>query len=469
MQSHNDSIHTQDGASVAWTGSGFVTAVSPTPLHSSEEEKESPLWKTGRQSSGLASVDHSAHAASTTARRNETEGRVEDVHAADLPHDGDVSTSRQSQLPRMPNPPPQPPSHCACCVLSSLALSDNSIIHRSHDIHLTPVATSHVGTTATPVLGSWSDGHHPATPYSGRPLARHTSLTRQTPHTEGARLTHADKHAYPSGSATVHTVHSLSSMRSYGATDETAPSPLSTLPTPDLRTSNRVKEGDASHEPRVQHRVVYVAPELESSVSLVSDDEFGDEDWAMDHPLRPINFGGLLVKPFNPRAEYLFTVLQVIMGTISSFVHGAVAGANATTAFIILYDAFTNDELSISDLTSTWSVLPAMLGMAIGMYALGSSLMKTVGVELVTVTPSRGWCIQFGGTLVTMVLTGVGIPVSLSQAQVGAAIGCGILDARSRGVSWGIVTKIITGWVITLIVSATTTALAMIVLGFFVC
>ncbi|KAG5490492.1 hypothetical protein JKF63_00612 [Porcisia hertigi] len=206
-----------------------------------------------------------------------------------------------------------------------------------------------------------------------------------------------------------------------------------------------------------------------STPSVHSEDEFGEEDWAMDHAMHPIRFGGILIKPFNPRAEYLFTGLQVVAGSISSFVHGAVAGANATAAFVILYDAFTNHELQEPGLSSRWAMLPAMLGIAIGMFGLGASLMKTVGMELVTVTPARGWCIQVGGTLVTMVLTGVGIPVSLSQSQIGAAIGCGVLDAKLSGVSWGVVTKVATGWVVTVIISAATTALSTWLLASLLC
>lgn len=218
-------------------------------------------------------------------------------------------------------------------------------------------------------------------------------------------------------------------------------------------------------------RVVAAAVVIEPSspTSVHSDNEFGDEDWALDHPMEPIRFGGLLIKPFNPRAEYLFTSLQVVAGSMSSFVHGAVAGANATATFVVLYEAFSNHELGEPNLESRWSVLPAMLGIAIGMFALGASLMKTVGMELVTVTPVRGWSIQVGGTAVTMILTGLGIPVSLSQSQVGAAIGCGVLDAKMAGVSWSLVAKIVGGWVVTLVISAATTGLVMWFLFWILC
>lgn len=232
-------------------------------------------------------------------------------------------------------------------------------------------------------------------------------------------------------------------------------------------TNLSYSSGNMSGEPSLCAATVVMEPS--SPTSVHSEDEFGDEDWALDHRMEPIRFGGLLIKPFNPRAEYLFTSLQVVAGSMSSFVHGAVAGANATATFVILYEAFTNHELGQPNLSSQWAVLPAMLGIAIGMFALGASLMKTVGMELVTVTPARGWCIQVGGTTVTMVLTAIGIPVSLSQAQVGAAIGCGVLDARLAGVSWSLVAKIVCGWVVTLFISAATTGLAMWFLAWMLC
>lgn len=217
------------------------------------------------------------------------------------------------------------------------------------------------------------------------------------------------------------------------------------------------------------HSDIYIDSELPSPKVVRETDAFGEEDWGMDHLMEPINFGGLLIKPFNPRAEYLFTSLQVVAGSMSSFVHGAVAGANATATFVILYEAFTNHELKASGLGTQWSVFPAMLGIAIGMFSLGARLMRTIGMELVTVTPARGWCIQVGGTAVTMVLTGLGIPVSLSQSQVGAAIGCGVVDAQMAGVSWRVVLKIVAGWVVTLVISATTTGAVMWAMAFVMC
>ncbi len=168
---------------------------------------------------------------------------------------------------------------------------------------------------------------------------------------------------------------------------------------------------------------------------------------------------------FHRRAEYLFTILQVVAGAASSFVHGAVAGANATAPFVVLYQSFSQHFLQHpSTLPSGWVSFPASMGIAVGMYSLGTKLMKTVGLELVTVTPVRGWSIQVGGTVITMICTGIGIPVSLSQCQVGAAIGVGIVDGGIHRVAWKTVLKIIAGWLVTLFVAATTTGMFMRIL-----
>ncbi|KAG5473722.1 hypothetical protein LSCM1_04352 [Leishmania martiniquensis] len=345
--------------------------------------------------------------------------------AADY-HSANSSTHRCPTQSRPPTPAPLHPN--ASFVLSSITASDSSFVRKGGRVRLTPVHTR---------------GHSPELQPRSASFSANTALlqngTKDAHHLPGFNPIPSDRER--------HHAHQLQStgVVTYGGTDST-----------------KVSVVNANGE-----RGPAETPYFSTSVDV--EEDLGEEDWGMDHPMQPIHFGGIVIKPFNPRAEYLFTGLQVVAGSMSSFVHGAVAGANATSAFAILYDAFTDHALQEPGLSSRWSVLPAMLGIAIGMFGLGASLMKTVGMELVTVTPVRGWCIQIGGTLVTMLLTGIGIPVSLSQSQVGAAIGCGVLDAKLGGVSWDIVTKVVIGWAVTLIISALTTGVSMWVVSLLLC
>jgi phosphate/sulfate permease len=221
------------------------------------------------------------------------------------------------------------------------------------------------------------------------------------------------------------------------------------------------------------------------------------------------------------RAEYLFTALQLVAGAMSSFVHGAVAGANATAPFIVLYSIYASrlaEHESLArgghkghhssssftiDEEAPFATLIALAGIAVGMAVLGARLVLTVGTKLVVVTPVNGFAMQLGATAVTMVCTAVGIPVSLSQCQVGAAVGSGVAEqfadrrrrrrdalgtsstsldesataqtggaplAASRApVNWPLVSKLVAGWALTLVVSAVTSGLGLHVMMHFMC
>jgi phosphate/sulfate permease len=223
--------------------------------------------------------------------------------------------------------------------------------------------------------------------------------------------------------------------------------------------------------------------------------------------VRPITVAGESDN-VSHRAEYLFTALQLIVGAMSSFVHGAVAGANATASFIVLYHVYVNrvvlaegghkhknltpsgltDHLS-ADYNTTFATVLAMVGLGVGMAVLGARLVLTVGAKLVVVTPVKGYAMQIGSVCVTMLCTALGVPVSLAQCQVGAAVGSGLSDywdrrrskqvsaatldesataqrdeatadeARRPPVNWGLVAKLVAGWVLTLVVSALTSGL----------
>lgn len=249
----------------------------------------------------------------------------------------------------------------------------------------------------------------------------------------------------------------------------------------------------AEKKKHVSYGAVSMVEFDEQSPRATSSERAEEDGEEIAEQMAAIHYGDVEVRHFNPRAEALFTVLQVLAGAMSSFVHGAVAGANATATFMILYETFathylapsallqetggkkdaiaSNFGVTVFSLSGRWSIFPAMFGITIGMFSLGSRLMKTVGVDLVTVTPVRGWSMQLGGTLVTMLCTAVGIPVSLSQCQIGAAIGCGITDAGGSlsGVSWRVVLKIIAGWIVTLLIGSLTTGLVMRMLAHYYC
>ena len=83
---------------------------------------------------------------------------------------------------------------------------------------------------------------------------------------------------------------------------------------------------------------------------------------------------------------------------------------------------------------------------------------STPQVKLTAITPSRGTCIELGAAFVIIYGTGQGWPLSTTHCQIGATVAVGLFEGR-KGVNAWLFAKCCFGWVITLVVVGTTTAL----------
>ena len=81
-----------------------------------------------------------------------------------------------------------------------------------------------------------------------------------------------------------------------------------------------------------------------------------------------------------------------------------------------------------------------------------------MGVKLVSITPSRGYCIELGAAFVIIYGTAQGWPLSTTHCQVGAIVAVGLFEGTG-GVNLKLFAKTCFGWFITLVVVACTTAI----------
>lgn len=93
-----------------------------------------------------------------------------------------------------------------------------------------------------------------------------------------------------------------------------------------------------------------------------------------------------------------------------------------------------------------WVRGTAGVGIIIGLLTYGYSIMRSVGVKLVAVSPSRGFAIELGSAVVIAFGSLIGVPLSTSNCQVGAETGVGLLEGR-LGVNWPLFARICLGWV----------------------
>ncbi|OYT38450.1 MAG: hypothetical protein B6U89_05880, partial [Desulfurococcales archaeon ex4484_58] len=98
------------------------------------------------------------------------------------------------------------------------------------------------------------------------------------------------------------------------------------------------------------------------------------------------------------------------------------------------------------------------LGIALGILIWGYSVVETIGEKITTLTIETAFIAQFSGSISTLIVTRMGLPVSTTVAIVGAITGVGL--ARGiRNVNFKTLFKIISMWFLGFPVVAGLTAL----------
>lgn len=160
---------------------------------------------------------------------------------------------------------------------------------------------------------------------------------------------------------------------------------------------------------------------------------------------------------FDARTEHVFTFVQVVTATFDSFSHGANDVANSIGPFAGVLAIYTNRSVSAESAVPVWVLALGGAGIVVGLATLGYKIMASIGVNLVRVTPSRGFTIELGAAIVVLLGSRLGIPLSTTHCQVGATVGVGVLEGKG-GINWKLFVEVFAGWILTLVVAAAVAA-----------
>ena len=164
-----------------------------------------------------------------------------------------------------------------------------------------------------------------------------------------------------------------------------------------------------------------------------------------------------------------YTRLALILaGAFGAYSLGANNIANVMGVFVPVApfpDMQFGQDFSISSAQQLFLV--GGLAIAVGVFTYSKRVMMTVGSELMTLTPLAAWVAVMSHSIVLFLFASERleqllanmslptiplVPVSSSQAVVGAVIGIGMLQG-GREIQWPRVYSIVKGWVITPIIS----------------
>lgn len=154
--------------------------------------------------------------------------------------------------------------------------------------------------------------------------------------------------------------------------------------------------------------------------------------------------------------EQMFTGFVVIVAGFFSLAHGANDVANSVGPFGAILAAYEG-ELEKKSEIPLWVFMAAGAMIVVGLATYGIHVMQTIGDKITTITPPKAFVVNFSATLVVLIATRAGIPISTTHASVGAVVGVGIAEGTGK-VNWKVMSKIFLSWVLTLPIVGVTAA-----------
>jgi PiT family inorganic phosphate transporter len=157
-----------------------------------------------------------------------------------------------------------------------------------------------------------------------------------------------------------------------------------------------------------------------------------------------------------------FRKLQLLSAAAYSLGHG---GNDAQKTMGIIAGAlYTGGILTKAQMQGDWGplrwsiILSAHLAIALGTYFGGWRIVHTMGSKITKLKPVGGFCAETAGAITLGLTARFGIPVSTTHTITGAIVGVGTTH-RLSAVRWGVATRIVWAWVLTIPASAIVAAL----------
>jgi PiT family inorganic phosphate transporter len=165
-------------------------------------------------------------------------------------------------------------------------------------------------------------------------------------------------------------------------------------------------------------------------------------------------------KSLPARVDKLFRKLQLVSAGLYSLGHG---GNDAQKTMGIIAILVYTYEKSVghapADIHVTlWMVLSCHAAIALGTLSGGWRIVKTMGSKITKLKPVGGFCAETAAALTLFGNSYLGIPVSTTHTITGAIMGVGA-QHRLSAVRWGVATRIVWAWILTIPCSALVAAL----------
>ena len=143
-----------------------------------------------------------------------------------------------------------------------------------------------------------------------------------------------------------------------------------------------------------------------------------------------------------------FRVGQLFSTSLLSLAHGT--NDAQKTMGVITLALVAHGSLSASHAqVPAWVVVTSATAIALGTYAGGWRIIRTVGTRIIKMDPAQGLAAQTSGAVVILVSSHFGYPLSSTHVISGGVMGAGAAK-RLSAVRWGVAGNIAVAWIVTL-------------------
>ncbi|MDB3996441.1 inorganic phosphate transporter [Gammaproteobacteria bacterium] len=162
--------------------------------------------------------------------------------------------------------------------------------------------------------------------------------------------------------------------------------------------------------------------------------------------------------------ESAFAILMIISASAMAFAHGSNDVANAIGPLsAVVSTVQSNGVISGESGVRPWVLFVGAIGIVFGLTILGKNVIKTVGENITTLTPSLGFSAELATATTVVAASYIGFPISTTHTLVGGVIGVGLAKGVSH-LNIASIGRIITSWLVTIPIGATLCILFYVIL-----
>jgi PiT family inorganic phosphate transporter len=143
-----------------------------------------------------------------------------------------------------------------------------------------------------------------------------------------------------------------------------------------------------------------------------------------------------------------FRLGQILSGSMLALAHGtndAQKTMGVITLALVAHGSIPADNVQVP----AWVVASSATAIALGTYAGGWRIIRTLGTRIIKMDSAQGFASQGAGAAVILVSTHFGYPLSTTHVISGGIMGAGAAR-RLSAVRWGVAGNIAAAWVLTL-------------------